>query len=307
MSSRTLAAAKARRAGENAPPISGSMPRTSIGSHAAFVPPGYQTQLPAPNSNIRVAKSNMPPQPPQQNRRQTSAYQQQQPPQQLQQQPQQPSNGLPFTKLSVSDAIGLITLRLGRVEQWLIENDHEEKEEDSKEIHTTQKIMDQSVLSGLLERLENIEKKSAEESVPSSSSSLSSLEIQELKEEVQKIAETIALMQKEGNRQSVLISKQAEKNLKMERDVVETKDLLKTFMIKYDLFAGEVNDRFADYEQAIADLEKNIMTTTPMEDLLPPIVEEEEEQGKLEEQEENIQVLMSEEVDLKTLVESALG
>jgi hypothetical protein len=305
MSSRTLAAAKARRAGENAPPISGSMPRTSIGSHAAFVPPGYQTQLPAPNSNIRVAKSNMPPQPPQQNRRQTSAYQQPPPPQQ--QQPLQPSNGLPFTKLSVSDAIGLITLRLGRVEQWLIENDHEEKEEDSKEIHTTQKIMDQSVLSGLLERLENIEKKSAEEPVPSSSSTLSSLEIQELKEEVQKIAETIALIQKEGNRQSVLISKQAEKNLKMERDVVETKDLLKTFMIKYDLFAGEVNDRFADYEQAIAELEKNMMTTSSLEDLLPMVQEEEEEQVKLEEQEENIQVQMSEEVDLKTLVESALG
>ena len=304
MSSRTLAAAKARRAGENAPPISGSMPRTSIGSHAAFVPPGYQTQLPAPNSNIRVAKSNMPP--PQQNIRrqpQASAYQQQQ----QQPHPPPPSNGLPFTKLSVSDAIGLITLRLGRVEQWLIENDHEEKEhgDDAKEIMATSKIMDQSVLSGLLERLENIEKR--EEPVPSSSSALTSLELQEMKEEIQKIADAIALMQKEGNRQSVLISKQAEKNLKMEREVVETKDLLKTFMIKYDLFASEVNERFADYEQAIAELEKNIpvVTTTSIDDLLPPLQEE-----VVKDQEENIQVEISEVtnvMDLKTMVETALN
>ena len=34
---------------------------------------------------------------------------------------QETSNGLPFTKLTVSDAIGLITLRLGRVEQYLID------------------------------------------------------------------------------------------------------------------------------------------------------------------------------------------
>ena len=31
------------------------------------------------------------------------------------------SNGLPFSKLSVSDAIGLVTLRLGRVEQFIID------------------------------------------------------------------------------------------------------------------------------------------------------------------------------------------
>ena len=33
----------------------------------------------------------------------------------------QKSNGLPFSKLSISDAIGLITLRLGKVESFLIE------------------------------------------------------------------------------------------------------------------------------------------------------------------------------------------
>ena len=31
-------------------------------------------------------------------------------------------NGLPFQKLTISDAVGLITLRLGKVEQFLIDN-----------------------------------------------------------------------------------------------------------------------------------------------------------------------------------------
>ena len=49
--------------------------------------------------------------------------------QQVQQSQQQVQGGLPFSKLSISDAIGLITLRLGRVEQWVIETEHENENE----------------------------------------------------------------------------------------------------------------------------------------------------------------------------------
>ena len=70
MSSRSLAAARARRAGENAPPVSGNRPGTSIGSHAAFAPqqqtaPTYNHNM-QPN-NVRAGRpgQQMPPQPPQ--------------------------------------------------------------------------------------------------------------------------------------------------------------------------------------------------------------------------------------------------
>ena len=44
------------------------------------------------------------------------------PPQQMPPQQQMPQQGgLPFTKLTISDAIGLVTLRLGRVEQFIID------------------------------------------------------------------------------------------------------------------------------------------------------------------------------------------
>ena len=46
-------------------------------------------------------------------------YQQMPPPQMLQAQQSNPA--LPFSKLSISDAIGLVTLRLGRVEQFIID------------------------------------------------------------------------------------------------------------------------------------------------------------------------------------------
>ena len=70
MSSRSLAAARARRAGDAAPPVSGNRPGTSIGSSAAF------SNMPQPPTNVRVARA--------------PQYQQQQmPPQQYQQmQPQ---------------------------------------------------------------------------------------------------------------------------------------------------------------------------------------------------------------------------
>ena len=95
-SSRSIAAARSRRAGESQPPVSGGRPVTSIASHSAFV---QQQMPPPPSNNVRIAKAPMQ--------------------QQQQQMPQQGAS--PFTKLSISDAIGLVTLRLGRVEQFIID------------------------------------------------------------------------------------------------------------------------------------------------------------------------------------------
>jgi hypothetical protein len=123
MSSRSLAAARAKRAGENAPPVSGMRPGTSIGSFAQ----SFTQQMPPQQTNVRVE--------------------------------QQQQNSLPFKKISISDAIGLITLRLGRVEKWIIETDHENDVNNSDaSIHNSSPI-DNSVLSSIINRIESIEKK----------------------------------------------------------------------------------------------------------------------------------------------------
>ena len=253
MSSRSLAAARARRAGENAPPVSGNRPGTSIGSHAAFapqqqMPPGYNHN--AQPNNVRAGRPGQQQQPPQ--KQQSAAYQQ------VQQSQQQEKKALPFTKLSISDAIGLITLRLGRVEQWVIDTEHENHENEengnyqsgSLNLPENSKIIDSSILNNIISRLDSLEKREPGTNNPE--------EITKLSESVTKLTEQIGKIVDEGNKQSLAIAKHTEQLFKFDRDLVETKDLLKTFMIKYDMFASDTNNKFADYEFALSELEKNV-------------------------------------------------
>ena len=275
MSSRSLAAARARRAGENAPPVSGNRPVTSIGSQAAFV---QQSNMPPPPPNVRLARGQQP---------------QKQP---LQQPPQQNKNGMPFSKLSISDAIGLITLRLGRVEQWVIETDHENEMKD----HTLSSSCDNdnsSVLTSIIQRLNTLE-----ESGQSTSSD-------KVVEDISKLTEQLTRIGDEGVKHNLAIAKHTEQLFRFERELVETKDILKTFMIKYDLFASETNNRFNDFEYALTDLEKMV---SPGETIL---VEEEGEGANVVEEEQIVaesannetsdSAIMS--VDLKNIIKQELA
>jgi len=263
MSSRSLAAARARRAGENAPPVSGNRPGTSIGSHAAFAP--QQQTAPAYNHNAQPnnVRTGRPGQQQQPQKQQSAAYQQ------VQNSQQQEKSSLPFSKLSISDAIGLITLRLGRVEQWVIETDHENEvnghsESGSLNLPENSKIIDSSILNNIVSRLDSLEKREPGTSNPE--------EMTKLSESVTKLTEQIGKIVEEGNKHSLAISKHTEQLFKFDRDLVETKDLLKTFMIKYDMFTSETNNKFADYELALSELEKNVQ---PVEDI--PVDEKSDE------------------------------
>jgi hypothetical protein len=248
MSSRSLAAARARRAGDAAPPVSGNRPGTSVGSAAAF------SNMPPQPGNVRVSSK----QPMPQQRPQSAAFQQIQ---------QQSQNGLPFTKLSISDAIGLITLRLGRVEQWVIETEHENEGKDNSSTTTSGNAVDNSVLVSLLNRLETVEKKDL--ATGSGTASLSSDEVTKLTSELASLNERYTKFCDEANKQTLTISKHTEQLFRFERELVETKDILKTFMIKYDNFVQESNEKLADYEFAISEIEKSIAptTTTSIDDI----------------------------------------
>ena len=165
-SSRSIAAARNRRAGEIANPQQ-RRPNTSINSHAAFAQPNMQrniTQQHMPNPNQNFRNQQQPPQ-----------FQQfqQQPPPQFQQQPNmssqyEPENKQkkiilasqipPNTKLSVSDAIGLITLRLGSVEQFIIDLKSEDNPVN-KELPNNTTVIDNSVLTSIINRIDSLEKK----------------------------------------------------------------------------------------------------------------------------------------------------
>jgi hypothetical protein len=246
--SRSIAAARARRGGEVPPPISGNRPVTSIGSHAAFAPPPQYQQ-----SNVRIARA---PQPPQQQ------YQQQQ-----QQQPQN-TNGLPFSKLSISDAIGLITLRLGRVEQFMIELDHNEElnANASPNIPDNSKIIDTSVLTTIINRLDSLEKRE-----PIVSNTTPSVNL----DDFNKLLEDVKNLNNEVIKHNLTIAKHTEQMFRVERDTVETRDMLKTLMLKFDMFVNESNARFGDYEYALGELEKNIPVLPVTEENTSTILTEE--------------------------------
>ena len=70
--------------------------------------------------------------------------------------PPHPPSQQPFNKISVSDAIGLITLRLGKIEQYIIDTQNESKEYD---LPANAKLVDNSVLLSLLSRIETLETK----------------------------------------------------------------------------------------------------------------------------------------------------
>ena len=118
MSSRSLAAARSRRAGENAPPVSGNRPITSTGSAAAF-----SNMNQAPN-NVRVSRQQQPPQ--QQFQQPPPQFQQQQQPprqqsatfQQVQQSQQQAQSSQPFSKLSISESGKTFFIRAAQFPKW---------------------------------------------------------------------------------------------------------------------------------------------------------------------------------------------
>jgi archaellum component FlaC len=224
-SSRSIAAARSRRAGETQPPVSGGRPGISIASQSSFVPQQQFQQMPSQsnNTNARVSKSSS-----QQSRSQQAPV-------------NPPSNGLPFTKLSISDAIGLITIRLGRVEQFVIDYENGDGNNHSS-IPDNSKIIDNSVLTTMLNRLDSLEKR---DSSTGNSSSISNEQIS-----------------------------------KIEKDLKETKDLLSHFLFKFELFSKETSERFSDLEGAITEIEKGM--TIPEEITNDVIVDENSNNGDVD-------------------------
>ena len=220
---KALAAAKSRRSTGEQHIVSGTRPGTSIGSHAAFAPQNQMRQNP-----VRGGQPNM------------NQYQQQQ--QQIQQ-PQ--NNGLPFSKLTVSDAIGLITLRLGKVEQYLIDVQAEGGgfgNQGDSNLPANTKLIDTSVLTSIVNRLDALEKREVGGGTQS--------QITELSTKLDLVS-------------------------KIERDLKDTREMLVNLMFKYELFTKEANTKFNDHENAILEVSQQIQSQTDVEPLTTDIGETE--------------------------------
>ena len=89
------------------------------------------------------------------------------------------------------------------------------------------------------------------------------------------------------------------------RELTETKDILKSFIVKYDMFTQETTQNFSDYELALSDLEKRLPSES--EQLTEQLEQEEQPVGTSinDIDGENNNIIMS--VDLKNMIKQELG
>ena len=126
-SSKSIAAARARRSGEQQQQQQQQRPNTSIASAKAFNP---QQQM----------------QPPQQQQRPGTG-------------PVPIGYGQPGGKISISDAIGLTTIRLGKVEQFIQRIQEEGGLNNSFDIPDNAQLIDKSVITNIISRIDSLEKR----------------------------------------------------------------------------------------------------------------------------------------------------
>jgi aldehyde:ferredoxin oxidoreductase len=206
-SSRSIAAARNRRAGGDPQPTSRTRPNTSIASQGAFSQ-----------------------QPMQQNRKMNTNNA----PQQVQS----------TNKISISDAIGLITIRLGRVEQFIQES--QEKGDLSFSGSENLQLIDKDVIRSLTERIYTIESKSSQNQVSNSTQLLSQLSV-------------------------------------LEKEIKHLKEVLEAHNKKTDDFISETEQKFVDVDTAFVELEKNLQSSevkTDSENIQLDVEESEKEEEK---------------------------
>jgi hypothetical protein len=117
------------------------------------------------------------------------------------------------------------------------------------------RIIDVSVLTSIINRLDSLE---------TSTSAETNDELTKLLSEVTKMNEQLTRVSEEGTKHNLAITKHTEQIFKFDRDLVETKDIMKTFMLKYDAFVNETNERFSDFELALAEVEKNVQPVSAL-------------------------------------------
>jgi hypothetical protein len=201
-SSRSIAAARQKRAGEQSQqPMNNSKPVTSISSQAAFAQQQqYQQQklgqtIPVGSKNVRAAQNKS-----QQNISNNS------------------SGNSNQTKMTVSNAIGLVTLRLGRLEQ-IIRELHEEGgmnfNTGENSIPSNMKMVSDEVFDNIVNRMNLLESK-------------------------------------------LLNSKNTDNLLaKLDKDVNDMKGIVENVHNSLFNFISETNEKFTDVENALALIEEN--------------------------------------------------
>jgi type II secretory pathway pseudopilin PulG len=254
-SSRSIAGARNRRAGEPAQPPR-PRPNTSIASQGAFLQQQYQQQQ-------------------QQQQPQQQQVRQQHQQQARQQQNRKPAydNSIPIqgnnnTKISISDAIGLITIRLGRMEQYL-QGIQEKDDLSLSQSDNNLQLVDKDVIHNLTERIYTMENKKPD---------------------------------------TILTNQITNQISSLEKEIKVLKQLLDSHIANMNVFISETDKNFNDVDNGFVELEKNIPSLFTINNKNIQLVVEEqvqiEEQVQVEEQ-DDAPTFSS--IDLKNAIQEELA
>jgi hypothetical protein len=247
---RSVQAAQRRRAGPQDGGMPGRGPQPSINSAQMFANQARPGQGPSIPTG-RLAG-------------QQAAMQQKQMQQQGQSQSQQKTDGLAgVSKMTIAQAITLITLRLGAVETKIMELEHESPSQGmSFEGQENVVLIDKSVIQSITSRLESLEKRSA----TGSTGSASGPEVTLLKQQfetvkqatVQTKAATVTVVKENKELKSQLDS--------LKKELTETKELMVALQNLtmdnsqkiMELSSGEFQNMDGQFEESDQLLEGNI-------------------------------------------------
>jgi hypothetical protein len=194
---RAVQAAQRRRAGGPEPAPPGRSPQPSINSSQMFSQP--QGQQVRPGTSGRLAG-------------QQAQLQQQQMQQQMKQQMQEPKDqGLAsVNRMTLAQAITLITLRLGKVETHLHEQDQS---------HFANPGLDSGIIDVIMSRLEALESQgpTSSTSTTNATSSASSLEVSALKQNIEVLKTAVS-----QSKSSITVLTNEHKALKNEVETLKT-------------------------------------------------------------------------------------
>lgn len=162
--------------------------------------------------------------------------------------PQPKLNSLPFNKLTIPDAIGLITLRLGRVEQFMI---------DIEENGTNN--LPHLKVDELTQRITLLEN--------NNSSIKENINTDDLDNRISKIHEKVDESYTNINKEIQHIKqnelKYKEELFKLTRNFIEMGDNIKGFISRYDIIIQDINEKLNDFEFAFSEIEKQINNFIP--------------------------------------------
>ena len=255
-SNRALGGARQRRAGEQAPMV-GQRSNTSISSQQIFAKQQIQTQQ-HQQSNQRVQRQ-PPTQPQTQNFTQDNLQQ-----------------GIPG-KLSIPKAFTLVTLRLGRLEQYIQQIQEEGGLTQYSDTTSENNQVFDSVIKNVLTRLDGLEKDLKQ--------------IHSFKDSKEQDKNVIDLKNNVN---------------KLDKDLRETKDLLMLLMMKHEKFTLETNNKIQHLNDILVQLNDVEMEENEEEydsESVNIVIENDEvENDVLQNDSENIAA-----VNLKELIENELS